>query len=235
MEWTCGNCEFTHSLKASSAFGANFPPLSVFIPVSRGRLLPSATMTRRFMAKLALALAIVLSATLFAQPPKQIDTARSKIIVTAYKSGLFSFAAHDHVINVPISSGTVDEGARVVAFRVNSADLQVLDPNESEKNRAEIRKVMLGPKLMEADKYPGISFHSTSVTQTGANTANVKGVLELHGVRRDVSLVVHREGEHYIGSTKLKQTDYGMTPVTIAGGTVKVKDEVKIEFEVVTQ
>jgi hypothetical protein len=30
----------------------------------------------------------------------------------------------------------------------------------------------------------------------------------------------------------LKQTDFGITPVTVAGGTVKVKDEVKIEFEI---
>ena len=29
----------------------------------------------------------------------------------------------------------------------------------------------------------------------------------------------------------LKQTDFGMAPVTVAAGTVKVKDEAKIEFE----
>jgi hypothetical protein len=30
----------------------------------------------------------------------------------------------------------------------------------------------------------------------------------------------------------LKQTDYGITPVKIAGGAVKVKDEIVIEFSV---
>jgi polyisoprenoid-binding protein YceI len=186
------------------------------------------------MPKLA-ALALALTATLFAQPPKQIDTAHSKITVYAYKSGLFSFAGSDHVIEVPIAEGTIDDEKRVVEFRVNSADLKVLDPKESEKNRVEIRKTMLGPKLLEVDKYPTMSFHSTSVTQTDANTAQVRGVLELHGVKRDVALVVRREGEHYVGSTKLKQTDYGMTPVTVAGGTVKVKDEVKVDFDLVTE
>jgi polyisoprenoid-binding protein YceI len=139
------------------------------------------------------------------------------------------------VIEVPIAEGTIDDEKRVVEFRVNSADLKVLDPKESEKNRVEIRKTMLGPKLLEVDKYPTMSFHSTSVTQTDANTAQVRGVLELHGVKRDVALVVRREGEHYVGSTKLKQTDYGMTPVTVAGGTVKVKDEVKVDFDLVTE
>jgi polyisoprenoid-binding protein YceI len=182
-----------------------------------------------------LVLTIALSATLFAQPPRQIDPAHSKITVHAYKSGLFSFAGHDHEISAPIASGAIDEDKREVELRVNSADLQVLDPKETEKNRAEIRSTMLGPKLMEVDKYPTISFHSTAVAQTGPNVAQVKGVLELHGVKRDVSLAVRREGAHYVGSTKLKQTDYGMTPVSVAGGTVKVKDDVKVDFDVATR
>lgn len=33
----------------------------------------------------------------------------------------------------------------------------------------------------------------------------------------------------------MKQTDYGMKPVSVAGGTIKVKDEVKIEFSIATR
>jgi hypothetical protein len=40
------------------------------------------------------------------------------------------------------------------------------------------------------------------------------------------------KGEHYRGSATLRQTDFGIKPLTVAGGTVKVKDEVKIEFEI---
>jgi polyisoprenoid-binding protein YceI len=113
--------------------------------------------------------------------------------------------------------------------------MQVLDPNESDKNRAEIRATMLGPKLLEAEKFPRISFTSTSVTQMNADTAQVKGILELHGVKREVDLEVKRQGGHYVGATRLKQTSYGMTPITVAAGAVKVKDEVKVEFDVVTR
>jgi hypothetical protein len=31
----------------------------------------------------------------------------------------------------------------------------------------------------------------------------------------------------------LRQKDFGITPVSVAGGSVKVKDEVRIEFEIV--
>ena len=38
----------------------------------------------------------------------------------------------------------------------------------------------------------------------------------------------------YTGSLSLKQTDYGITPVKIAGGVVRVKGEITIEFSIVS-
>jgi hypothetical protein len=32
----------------------------------------------------------------------------------------------------------------------------------------------------------------------------------------------------------LKQTDFGITPISIGGGTVKVKNELRIDFDIVT-
>jgi polyisoprenoid-binding protein YceI len=177
---------------------------------------------------------VALSATLFAQA-KPINIKTSKITVYAYKTGLFSFAAHDHVIDVPIARGTLDEHARTIEFTVRTKDLQVLDPNESTKNRAEIRTTMLGSKLLDADKFPEITFRSTSVKQTDATTAAVEGVLTIHGVSRPVALTVKRDGKFYVGSAKMKQTDYGLTPVTVAGGAVKVKDEIKVDFRVTVE
>jgi len=33
----------------------------------------------------------------------------------------------------------------------------------------------------------------------------------------------------------LKQHDFGITPISIAGGTVKVRDELKVEFDIVVK
>ncbi len=38
---------------------------------------------------------------------------------------------------------------------------------------------------------------------------------------------------HYTGSATVRQSDFGMTPIRIAGGTVQVKDDVKIDFDIV--
>jgi polyisoprenoid-binding protein YceI len=61
----------------------------------------------------------------------------------------------------------------------------------------------------------------------------VEGVLTLHGVTRPTSLSVKRSGDAYIGRTTLRQSDFGIKPITAAGGTVRVKNELEIDFHIV--
>ena len=37
----------------------------------------------------------------------------------------------------------------------------------------------------------------------------------------------------YVGAAIFRQTQFGIRPVSVAGGAVKVKDEVKIDFAIV--
>ena len=181
-------------------------------------------------------LVLAFSASLFAQQSKPIDAANSKLTVHASKSGVFSFAAgHDHTVAAPIASGSIDETKRTVEFTVNAKDLRVLDPGESDKNRAEIQTTMLSDKLLDVARFPTITFHSTKVEQRSPESLAITGDLSLHGQVRPITLDVKKSGNSYVGETKLKQTEFGMTPVTVAGGTVKVKDEVKISFSIVTR
>lgn len=140
--------------------------------------------------------------------------------------------AHDHVITAPIASQTLDAKAMTVHITVGAKQMRVADPDVSDKDRAEIQATMLGPKVLDAEKYPEIRFQSSRVEQTGAQRYRVTGKLELHGVSRELSFEVHGGPDRYQGKTKLKQRDFGIEPVSIAGGTVKVKDEVDVEFDV---
>lgn len=176
--------------------------------------------------------AAVFAFPVLAQQVRQIDTVNSKITIHAYKTGMFSFAGHDHVFEAPIASGQIDENEKTAVIRIETRSLRVLDPGESEKNRAEIQQTMLSSKLLDADKYSEISFRSTSYRHDGDDSAEVLGKLSLHGVVRLITLTVKKNGDHWTGSTRFKQTDFGMQPVSVAGGTVKVKDEVKVDFDV---
>ena len=43
---------------------------------------------------------------------------------------------------------------------------------------------------------------------------------------------VKEKSGHYTGHATLKQTDFGIEPVKVAGGAVRVKDEVQVEFDI---
>jgi polyisoprenoid-binding protein YceI len=168
---------------------------------------------------------------IYAQP-RAIDTAKSVLTVHVSKSGPLSAFGHNHTITAPIAGGSADSKAHKVELRVNARALRVADQKASEKDRGEIEKTMLGPEVLDAERHREITFQSISVEPAGTGTWRVQGNLTLHGETRPVEVEVREKDAHFVGSSRFKQTDFGMKPVKIAGGTVRVKDEVRIEFDI---
>ena len=164
--------------------------------------------------------------------PHAIDTRKSVMTVRVYKAGLFSTFAHDHEISAPIAEGTVDNAAPRVVLRLDAGALRVSDPKASEKERNEIQKTMLGAEVLDVERYPKIVFESTAAEPAGSDSWTVQGSLTLHGQTRPVTVKVSERDGRYAGTAILKQTDFGIKPIRIAGGTVRVKDEVRIEFDI---
>lgn len=165
---------------------------------------------------------------------RAVDVSRSVLKIRVFKSGFFSAFAHNHEIEAPIDQGAVETaGTPAVELRVDARKLRVLDPELSADKRAEVQKTMDGPQVLDSSRFPEISFHSTSVEKIGTDHWTVRGNLTLHGQIGPVVVTVIEKDGHYQGSATLKQRDFGIAPVSIAGGTVKVKDEVKVEFDIV--
>lgn len=162
-----------------------------------------------------------------------IDTAHSVLKVRVFKSGIFSAFAHDHEIEVPIAEGIIHLSANPsVTLRVHARELRVLDPELSPNERDEVQETMEGPQVLDNQRFPEISFQSIAVQKEDEQQWIVRGNLTLHGQTSPVEIeVVEKEG-HYQGTAKLRQRVFGITPVAIAGGTVSVKDEVKVEFDI---
>jgi len=164
---------------------------------------------------------------------KDIDPEGSVLVVRVYKAGLFSALGHEHEIRASIQNGVFDEETSTVDFVVDARALRVLDPNISDKDREEIETTMLGPKVLDAAKFPEIRFHSTEVTRSSENGWTVHGDLTLREQTHPVNVDVKRREGRYRGAVRLRQSEFGITPVTIAGGAIRVKDEVRVEFDVV--
>jgi polyisoprenoid-binding protein YceI len=187
------------------------------------------TRSKRVLALWCASLALAAAAS---AQQRAIDTERSVMTVRVYKAGVLSALGHDHEIAAPITSGTVDTAAHTVEMHLKAGALKVVDPNVSEKDRAEIQSAMLGAEVLDAAGHPEIVFRSTTVAPGGAGSWTVNGNLTLHGQTRPVTVEVRETGGHYVGTSRFKQTEYGITPVKVAGGIIRVKDEIRIEFDI---
>jgi polyisoprenoid-binding protein YceI len=176
--------------------------------------------------------AIVVALGTASAQQQAIDIQKSVVTVRVYKAGVFSAFGHDHEIAAPVADGKADTTTHHVELRMDAGALRVRDSKASEKDRNQIQTTMLGPEVLDSEHHPEIVFRSTEAEPTGQGSWSVHGALTLHGQTRPVTVKVTERDGHYIGNSLLKLTDFGIKPVRIAGGTVKVKDEIRIEFDI---
>jgi hypothetical protein len=154
-------------------------------------------------------------------------------VVEVSRSGLLSAFGHDHRIAAPVASGHVlcREGPRTeIAFDARA--LRVADGGLSNSDRDKVQATMEGPEVLDAARYPEVVFRSTSIEPVAAGRWSVAGSLTLHGETRAVRAEVSLSEGRYHGSTAFKLTDFGIRPPVVAGGAVRVRDEVRIVFDV---
>jgi polyisoprenoid-binding protein YceI len=173
-----------------------------------------------------------------------IDPRRSKIEIQVAKDGFLKAFGHDHLVAASKYSGEIqfetEKAERAsVEFVVETASLKVIDPGESEKDRNEVQATMLGEQVLDATKYPQIKFSSTSV-KAGSSVSQlvVEGTLALHGTPKPLTVPVRFQvsGDGTLvadAEVSLLQSDFGITPYKAAGGTVRVKDKLKLTFHIV--
>jgi polyisoprenoid-binding protein YceI len=160
-----------------------------------------------------------------------IDTQKSTLTIHVGKAGAFSALGHEHEVHAPIHSGVADTGSHpAVEVHVDARALRVVDKDDSEKNRAEVQKTMLGPEVLDTEHYQEIIFKSTGAEPSGEGQWTVRGNLTLRGQTRPVSVQATLKDGHYIGETMVKLTDFGIKPPGKAG--VKAKDKITIQFDV---
>jgi polyisoprenoid-binding protein YceI len=156
-------------------------------------------------------------------------------------AGLFSAFGHDHSIEAQKISGCarldpkeITRSSIKLDFATNG--IRVLDPKESAKDRAEVQKTMETEVLL-VSQFPQVTFESTSVERAGeSNRFRVHGNLTIRGKTQPVVILVTLarldNGTYRAnGEYKFKQSSFGIKPVKVAGGAVKVKDELEIDFE----
>ena len=169
----------------------------------------------------------------------------STFTVQAFAQGLLSAFGHDPVIAVRefdgelrFVPGTFDNAS--IQITINASSLKVVDEIK-EKDRIDIERTMY-EEVLEVSKYPTIEFRSenVAVTRLGDNRyrARVIGDLSLHGFTQNnlwitCEVSLSKDGLRAKGEFPLRQTDYKIKLLSVAGGTLKLRNELKCTFDVV--
>ena len=175
-----------------------------------------------------------------------IDAGASRFTVRAFAGGLLSALAHSPTIALRQFSGE----ARVDLANVEKSSLLVTADADSltvigdvpDKDRPEVERAM-HEEVLQSGRFPEIVYEcsrlSASKTGEGLYWVSLNGELSLHGVtRKQVIPARVSVGETSLkasGEFSLRQSDYGIKLVSAAGGTIKVKDELKLSFEIVAR
>jgi polyisoprenoid-binding protein YceI len=175
-----------------------------------------------------------------------IDKSSSRFTVRAFATGMLSSLGHSPTFAIRDFDGDLDfspEALNATSLRIHvrADSLEVMDDIKS-KDRQEIESTM-NQRVLETAKYPQIEFASTGVAVNqlgeGRYQANLNGSLTLRGVSKPVTIPTQvtlmgdmlRAG----GEFPLLQSNFGIAPVSVAGGTLKLKDEIKFAFDIVAR
>jgi polyisoprenoid-binding protein YceI len=175
-----------------------------------------------------------------------IDPRASQFTVQAFANGLIAAIAHSPKIAIRDWTGLIDVASSAFAdaslqIRVKAASLEVLD-EMPDADRREIHRIM-NLEVLESAKFPEITYDSTRVTTDKMKEdlygVNVRGRLTLHGVSNEQDLGAQAsigvDSIRAYGSFTLLQTDYDIRIASIAGGTLKLMDELKFSFYIVAR
>jgi polyisoprenoid-binding protein YceI len=176
-----------------------------------------------------------------------IDPAASSFTVQAFSTGLLSSFGHNPRIAVRDFQGEVrfsQTGARIedaqLTLRIRAGSLENID-DISENDRRQLERTMQD-EVLASERFPEISYQASNLSVNAA--ANrfwtvLNGRLTLRGITKtqpvSVRVVMNGETLRASGEFDLKQSNFGITPVKVAAGAIRLKDEVKCTFDIVAR
>jgi polyisoprenoid-binding protein YceI len=175
-----------------------------------------------------------------------VDGRASRFTVQAFATGMLARMGHNPTIGIRDFSGEMKFApdkleAGPFHLVIKSDSLSVQD-DISDKDLREIERLMK-QEVLETAKFPEIVYDALSISVTkmadALYSAALNGKLTLHGVTRNqrISVRVALFGTmlRASGDFTLDQTDYNIKLVSVAGGALKLKAELKFSFEVVAR
>ena len=175
-----------------------------------------------------------------------MDSRASRFTVQAFATGMLARMGHNPTIGIRDFSGEMKfdpDKLQAGGFHlvIKTASLSVQD-DVNDKDRREIERLM-SQEVLEISKFPEVVYDASNIKITkmadALYSAAVSGNLTMHGVTNSqtipVRVALFGSMLRASGDFSLEQTDYNIKLVSVAGGALKLKDELKFSFEIVAR
>lgn len=184
----------------------------------------------------------------------RLDPAASTLHILVYRGGPMARLGHNHVVSSQNLRGSVWQGASLessgfdITVPVNdlvmdnnaarAAEGEDFPLNVSEDAKQGTKANMLRDTLLDSARYPEIRITSVRV-QGDAKAPVVIAALRIRDQTRQLTVPVTLQttdgGLRVIGKFEIKQSDFGITPLSIAMGALLVVDAVTIKFDLLAR
>lgn len=174
----------------------------------------------------------------------RLDPDQSRFTMQAFATGLLSFAGHSPTFAVRHFQGVVrfedvEEEDMAIELTVPVAGLELVG-NFSASDRNEIVNRMRRD-VLEMAAHPEVSYQADDIAVApiapGRSRLRIVGPLALHGVTRthpvDAEMQALDDAVRLLGKCSLRLSDYRISPVTALGGTIRLKDELAMTFDLI--
>src|SRR5215510_3552597 len=179
---------------------------------------------------------IVLIMTLLLAAPQArseracVDPEKSKFTIHVDSGGIFSAFAHDHeVATQKISGCAIIDWSHLKQSSVDlvfaAAGIKVMDPDHT-KDIPKVQETM-EMEVLSLSQFPEIRFKSSAVRSRSPGNLTVDGDLTIRGRTKPITLNlalkrVDPTTTEISGTQILRQSDFGIKPVKVMGGMVRV-------------
>jgi polyisoprenoid-binding protein YceI len=182
----------------------------------------------------------------------QVDAERSVVTVEVRRAGPLGRLGHNHVVTSRRLAGRAWVGATPAesgfVIRLPVASLVVDDPTVraaagpdfegevSDSARQGTYANMTRPEVLDLAQYPDVEVHAPTLEGTW-DQPRAQAQVTIRGVTRTVAIPLQlRRDDATVtasGHFAVLQSDFGITPFSIAAGAIQVADEVRVAFSIV--
>jgi polyisoprenoid-binding protein YceI len=163
----------------------------------------------------------------------QMDPMHTQVEFSAKHFGMMTVRGHFRDVK---SSGQIDPGNLAASSVETSIDVASLTTNNPQRDND-----LRSSYFLELEKYPTITFRSTSISAAGEDRFTLTGDLTVKGITKPLTLQVQRYGEmndermgHRVAFSaegQINRKDFGMEFDMLADNRLVVSHEIKIYVE----